>query len=138
MNTTLTKQLEAFNQGIIMDSDGAEDTGCYNFFDWFCKEKSLEAKSKKLFRAVKRWVKEMNIDTDKVYVTFKNNCPMFGPLYDDFRICDIETDNVIWTVTPKSGHSGQAEAWGRVNGFQGPFAVAPNMTELYKVLETKK
>jgi hypothetical protein len=40
---------------------------------------------------------------------------------------------VIWTVTPKSGHTGKAEVWGRQNDFQGPIAVADNMTEIFKM-----
>jgi len=101
MKTTLKKQLEAFEKGIYLDSYGNEDSGCYNFYDWFCKDYALKAKADKLFKQVKRWVKFRNTDTEKVYVFFKNNCPMSGPLYDDFRICDIETGDVIWTVTPK-------------------------------------
>ncbi len=107
MKTTLKKQLEAFEKGIYLDSYGNEDSGCYNFYDWFCKDYALKAKADKLFKQVKRWVKFRNTDTEKVYVFFKNNCPMSGPLYDDFRICDIETGDVIWTVTPKCGHSGE-------------------------------
>ena len=57
---------------------------------------------------------------------------MSGPLYDDFRICDVETGDVIWTVTPKCGHSGKAEVWGRQNDFKGPIAVGTNMNEIYK------
>ena len=53
------------------------------------------------------------IDLLEHYVFFKNNCPVNGPLYDDFRICDVESGNVIYTVIPKCGHSGKAEIWGR-------------------------
>ena len=132
MRTTLTQQLAAFEQGIFIDSDGSEDE-CYNFFDWFCKDTALKAKSEKLFRMVKRWVKARNTDTDKVYVFFKNNCPLVGPLYDDFRICDIETGDVIWTVTPKSGHSGLTEVWGKCNGFNAPVVTGNNLTEVLKL-----
>ena len=128
---TLKQQLEAFDKGIILDSDGGE-SDCYNFYDWFCKDTSLKNKSIRLFKQVKRWVKFRNTDTEKVYVFFKNNCPVGGPLYDDFRICDVETGDVIWSVIPKSGHSGKAEVWGRANEFGGEIAVADNMNGIYK------
>ena len=131
MSTTLTQQLAAFEQGKFIDSEGRE-TRCFNFYDWFCKEKSLKNKAIRLFSLVKRWVKNRNTDTDKVYVFFKNNCPMNGPLYNDFRICDIETGDVIWTVIPKCGHSGLADVWGKQNDFKGAIVTGRNMTEIFK------
>lgn len=133
MSTTISlkEQLEAFENGEYLDTNGKE-TVCFNFYDWFCKQSSLQRKSKRLFTMVKRWVKERNTDTEKVYVFFKNNCPMNGPLYDDFRICDLETGDVIYTVTPKSGHSGKAEVWGRQNNFEEPIVTAENMSGIYK------
>ena len=131
MKTTLTQQLAAFEQGKFINSEGNE-SWCYNFYDWFCSDKALKAKSEKLFKMVKRWVKQRNTDTDKVYVFFKNNCPMNGPLYDDFRICDIETGDVLWTVIPKCGHSGLAEVWGKQNDFKGAVATGKNMNEIYR------
>ena len=131
MKITLKQQLEAFEKGQFLDSDG-EESWCYNFYDWFCKDKALKAKSERLFKMTKRWVKKRNTDTDKVYVFFKNNCPVNGPLYDDFRICDAETGDVIWTVVPKCGHSGKAEVWGRSNEFKGPVVVGDTMNDIYK------
>lgn len=131
MKTTLRQQLEAFEQGKFIDSEGNE-SWCYNFYDWFCRDNSLKAKSEKLFKMVKRWVKQRNTDTDKVYVFFKNNFPMSGSLYDDFRICDIETGDVIWTVVPKCGRSGKAEVWGRVNDFKEAVITGNTMNDIYK------
>jgi hypothetical protein len=131
MKTTLKQQLEAFEKGKFINGDG-EESWCYNFHDWFCRDKSLKTKSERLFRIVKRWVKYRHTNTDKVYVFFKNNCPMNGPLYDDFRVCDIETGDVIWTVIPKCGHSGKAEVWGKQNDFQSPVITGKNMNEIYK------
>jgi len=115
--TTLKNQLELFEKdGIILDSDGTSSK-CFGFYDWFCKEKSLENKGKTLMKKTKTFVEQMDIDVENTYVFFKNNCPMNGPLYDDFRICDVETGDVVWTVIPKCGHSGKAEVWGSKNSF---------------------
>lgn len=131
MSITLKQQLEAFEQGKFLDTDGNEST-CYNFYDWFCKDTSLKAKSERLFKMTKRWVKKRNIDTNKVCVIFKNNCPMNGPLYDDFRICDIETGNVIYTIIPKCGHSGLAEVWGKLNDFKEPIVTGKTLNDCLK------
>jgi hypothetical protein len=109
----LADQLNAQANGLIIDSQGQNDE-CYNFYDWFCKDSSLRNKSWKLMKQVKTFLKHnQQIDLSEHYVFFKNNCPMNGPLYDDFRICNIETGNVVFTVIPKCGHSGKAEIWGR-------------------------
>jgi hypothetical protein len=113
MAATLRQQLEALEKGLILDSDG-QQSECHNFYDWFCRDSSLAGKSRTLFKKVKTFLKHNpQIDIDSHYVFFKNNCPMNGPLYDDFRIVDIETGNVIYTVIPKCSHSGKAEIWGR-------------------------
>lgn len=96
------------------------------WWDWFCKDNSLAGKTKKLAPKVKQIAKSPKINKEKMYVFFKNNCPMVGSLYDDFRICDMETGKVIYTITPKSGHkvlNGQSEVWGRENGFEKPLVV---------------
>ena len=140
MKTTLRQQLEAFDNGITIDSDGRIDSGCFNFYDWFCSDKALENKSNKLFKQVKTFIKhhpEINLDTH--YVFFKNNCPMLGSTYDDFRICDIEEGNVQYTVTPsrvirKSGRETikMSEMWGRSNNFKQPLKEANTFTQLFK------
>ena len=139
MKTTLRQQLEAFNNGTTIDSDGQINSGNFNFYDWFCSDKALENKSKTLFKQVKTFIKhypEINLDTH--YVFFKNNCPMLGSTYDDFRICDIEEGNVQYTVTPsrvlKKGKNQirMAEMWGRSNNFKQPLKEANTLTQLFK------
>jgi hypothetical protein len=107
----LAEQLNAFASGRIIDSEGSENR-CFNFYDWFCKDASLERKANALFPKVKKFVAaNPEIDILETYVFFKNNCPMNGPLYDDFRICN--ENEVLFTVIPKCSHSGKAEIWGR-------------------------
>lgn len=132
---TINTQLKAFNEGTILDSDG-RSTECYNFYDWFCNDASLLNRSKSLFGKLKKIIPLLqNIDIDKNYSFFKNNCPVSGPLYDDFRICDIESGNVIYTIVPKCGHTGNAEIWGRANDFRGPIRSAKTWNELIQDLK---
>lgn len=130
MKTTLRQQLEAFENGVFLDSDGREDSGCFVFFDWFCKDSSLKRKAESLFKKTKIFVKMKDVDLDSTYVFFKNNCPLAGPTYDDFRICDVETGDVIFTVTPKSGHTDMAELWGRENNFKEPLKTGKVFSDL--------
>ena len=127
----LADQLNAQANGLIIDSQGQNDE-CYNFYDWFCKDSSLCNKSWKLMKQVKTFLKHNpQIDLLEHYVFFKNNCPGRGPLYDDFRICNIETGDVVFTVIPKCGHSGLAEIWGRENDFKGPIKTAKTFSKLF-------
>ena len=130
MKTTLRQQLEAFENGVFLDSDGSKDSGCFVFYDWFCRDSSLKNKSIELFKQVKLFVKMKDIDLDNTYVFFKNNCPVGGPLYDDFRIVDIKEGTVQFTVTAKSGHTGQAEIYSRENRYACPIKTGKTFTDL--------
>ena len=93
------------------------------WYDWFCKETSLVNKGKALLQRLNAISGSAKFDNDKTYVFFKNNCPCDGSLFDDFRICDIKTGDVIYCVVPKSGYNsnyGKAEVWGRENKFDDP------------------
>jgi hypothetical protein len=133
MKTTLRQQLEGFKEGKYLDSEG-DDNDCYNFYDWFCKETSLKGKADKLFPQVKRFVeRNPGIDLDKTYCFFKNSCPMNGRLYDQFKICDAESHDVIFCVTPKSGHfmdKGKSELYGKINDFKEPLATGKSFKDL--------
>jgi len=112
---SLQSQLKQFEEtGAFPDSEGKSDF--YGFWDWFCADSSLERRSRSLVAKLKKFLKvNPTLDTTKYYVFFKNNCPMSGATYDDFRICDIETGDVRYTVIPKCSHSGMAEIWGRLS-----------------------
>lgn len=93
------------------------------FFDWFCRDSSLKNKAAALLKRVRAISRSKKFDNDKCYLLFKNNCPASGNLFDDFRICDIETGDVIYTVIPSSGfrcNKGNALVYGNENNFRGP------------------
>ena len=120
-NISLRQQLELFSeQGHFPDSDG-DFSSCHGFYDWFCKDSALAGRSRRLVSALETFLKKNpHVDLDATYVFFKNNCPMNGPLYDDFRICDRSGGDVIYTVIPRCSHSGMAEIWAA--GADGRFA----------------
>ena len=131
---TLREQIEAFQNDKSFPGDMSH---CYNFYDWFCKKEALKGKAEKLMPKVLKFAKKMNLDMDKYYVFFKNNCPMNGSLYDDFRICDIETGDVVYNVCPSSGYNeslGEATVYGKENDFQGPLYKGETWSEMFNNL----
>lgn len=91
------------------------------WYDWFCRDSSLPGKTKILSQRVRGFVDAMGdkLNLDTHYVWFKNNCPCYGSLYDDFRIADITTGKVVYCVVPSTGHTatfGQAELWMEKDG----------------------
>ena len=96
------------------------------WYDLFCKRSSLVNKGRALIRKLKKIYKLNELsgrkyfDPNKTYVFFKNNCPCCGSLYDDFRICDLETREVIFTIqVNRYDQKHSAELWGLPNNFEG-------------------
>lgn len=86
------------------------------FYDWFCKDTSLAKKAGRLLAKLRTITPSPRFDSLKHYVFFKNNCPMDGTLYDDFRICDVISGEVVYCVVPAEGYrqtKGQAVVWGQ-------------------------
>ena len=118
----LNKQIGNFLAGEY-DSNDVRIQCDAGWYDWFCRDSSLARKTQTLFKKVIQISKTKKFDNKKVYVFFKNNCPMMGRLYDDFRICDLNSGDVLYTVVPRSGHDsmkGSGEVWGKENNFSSP------------------
>lgn len=119
----LTTQVNEFLRG---DYDAADhDTQCKSgWYDWFCKDKALAAKTQKLYNFILKIYKSKKFDPQNVYVFLKNNCPTQGLLYDDFRICDLKTGNVLFNVSLKDSHeNNKARVFDIKNGFDKPVVV---------------
>ena len=119
---SIREYLKNFDEGKYDDPSRSTQIEA-GWYDWFCKDSSLKAKTVKLTAKLKQIVNSEKINQDTMYVFFKNNCPMVGKLYDDFRICDLVSGDVIFTITPKSGHdihNNRAEVWGKDNRFEEP------------------
>lgn len=68
------------------------------WYDWFCKDSSLANKTKKMGNIVRQIKSGGKVNLDNWYVWFKNNCPLNGPLYDDFRFARLDTGDVQMTI----------------------------------------
>lgn len=102
------------------------DTMCkFGWYDWFYNNKAILPKSKQLGKKVLQIINSSKIDKDNMCVFFKNNCPMLGNLYDDFRICDMKTGDVLYTIIPKSGYYSEKHLYkeGKIKGLASVYGI---------------
>jgi hypothetical protein len=75
------------------------------------------------------------VDLETSYVWFKNNCPLNGPLYDDFRIADIETNNTLILVQIDCvWNDSKYTVYERLDGFDKPVLKTNSSRDLVKWL----
>lgn len=97
-DTPVREWINNFNEGKYQSNDFK--TQCEaGWYDWFCRDTSLAAKTKRMGSIIKQVKDGGKVNLDNEYVWFKNNCPCDGPLYDDFRFADIESGEVLLTIT---------------------------------------
>ena len=77
------------------------------WYDWFCRDESLAGRLIKLGNAILKLESKGKVDLDNQYVFFKNN----SSNYDDFRICDIKTGDVLYTICYKDAYSKENFTW---------------------------
>ena len=116
---SIRQWIENYNSGKY-DSHNMKVQCEAGWYDWFCRNESLHGKTKKLAPKVKQLAKSSKVDVDNWYVWFKNNCPICGSLYDDFRFADIKTGEVIYTITFLKKPGQTVELWGKENDFKYP------------------
>jgi hypothetical protein len=114
---------------VIENPELLNHDNCWSFYDWFCKDSSLERRAKSMIPKLKFLVKMGIIDGDKLYVEFKNNCPCSGTTYDDMRFSAIKDSKFVGGVTPRSGHAPDV--------FFGPHRSNPKYDEYIKSFENK-
>lgn len=127
---TVREWIEKFNNGEFESNDF--ETQCNaGWYDWFCKESSLANKTIRMGNIIKKITNPTILDT--MYVFFKNNCPMVGGLYDQFKFCDLETGDVIYCISCDDSRSKyRYEVYGIANDFKEEIAGFNSSRELVK------
>lgn len=93
--------LRRWDQGDFSAPDHATIVAA-GWYDWFCTDRGLPGRLKKMVPAVRRIARSDKINQDTMYVWFKNNCPCWvDETYDDFRISDLETGDLFYTIVPR-------------------------------------
>lgn len=103
------------------------------WFDWFCRDSSLVNKTIKMGNIIKQIKTGGKVDLETSYVWFKNNCPLSGPLHDDFRIADIENNNNLFVVQIDCvWNDTKYTVFERLDGFEKPVLQTDSSRELVK------
>lgn len=114
---TLDKWLAWFEQvdWTKANLDLAIDAGWH---DWFCNDNQLIPKLMKMKPLLELFIKSPLVNCPQTYVFFNNNCTFNGKKYDSFSLADIRTQDVIWWITTKDGHTSKCTLLHRNTGFE--------------------
>ena len=124
--------IHEFNEGNFDSPDKMTQIEA-GWYDWFCKDTSLKNKTKKMGSIIKQIKPGGKVDLETSYVWFKNNCPLHGPLYDDFRITSIETNNTLILVQIDCVRNDEKyTVYERLDGFDKPVFKTNSTRELVK------
>lgn len=93
----LHRWIDEFLEGNFDESDVKTQIKA-GWYDWFRKDSSLMKKTAKMGSNIKQMKAGGKVDLVNWYCWFKNNCPLNGPIYDDFRFASLETGDVMFTI----------------------------------------
>lgn len=136
-NFTVAEWQKEFLKGTFESNDRHTQIKA-GWYDWFCRDESLRNKTKRMGKIISQIKRDGKINFDDWYVWFKNNCPLNGPLYDDFRFADSKTGNVMFTVQLNCcWNKHRYTVYGRKNNFDEPLFECDDSRELVKWLNKK-
>jgi len=128
----LSEWIQRFKSGEFNKPDTTTQIKA-GWFDWFCRDSSLANKTIKMGNIIKQFKAGGKVDLETSYVWFKNNCPLNGPLYDDFRIADIENNNSLFVVQIDCvWNDFKYTVFERLDGFEKPVFQTDSSRELVK------
>jgi hypothetical protein len=102
--------------------DNTRDSMCEaGWYDWFCPDTALYSRLQKMVPHIRVIANSPRINQDTMHVWFKNNCPGYGKLYDDFRICNVpptDDESNLYVVSMQDGHY-KSENYGKSELYDG-------------------
>lgn len=134
---SIREWVERFNDGKYESSDVQTQIEA-GWYDWFCKDRSLVNKTKRMGNIIKQIKPGGKIDLESSYVWFKNNCPLDGPLYDDYRIADINSDSTLLVIqVDNRSNKYRYTVFDRLNDFETQVFESKSLREVIKWLNVK-
>lgn len=134
-NISVREWIKRFNNGDFdVKNRGIQiEAGWY---DWFCSDQALANRLKKMGNIIKDIKNDFILDN--YYVWFKNNCPVCGSLYDDFRFKPLEDNkrNIMYfgIACDDKRREHKYEMFTARSNYNTEF-VAANKKELLKMIE---
>ena len=126
--------IKSFNEGVFDEAE-LETQIKAGWYDWFCKNTSLKNKTKRMGQIIKQLKDTGKVNLDENYVWFKNNCPLNGPLYDDFRIANIKDGSSEFVVVIESPwEDTKFSVYSKIDFFDMPVFKTNKQRELVKWL----
>ena len=105
------------------------------WIDWFCNNDKLANKTKRIGNIISKINNKGKVDLENCCVLFKNNCPLNGKLFDDFRIVEIVSNKVLLTIQINCcWNKKRFVVWGRKNAND----VFDCLTPLYETDDVKE
>lgn len=109
---SLSEWLRACDEG-LWKNPSFENMVEAGWYDWFCDDDDLQSELELMVPFIREIAKSPRLDPARYRILLKNNCPLYGELYTDFRLTEIDGDQ-HYCVVPSSGHTGtagQSEVW---------------------------
>lgn len=123
---SLKEWCSRYINGDFMAEDRATQISA-GWYDWFCEDDTLERRLRAMAPLVLAIKSSPRFNQNKVFVFFKNCCPAIKhPLYDQFKICDMKTGDVMFCVSFNAFGSGNTAVDGPANKFKEPLFAGSN------------
>jgi len=114
---------DRFNKGEFnsRDNDIQIEAG---WFDWFCKDSSLTARTQCLGRFIMRLRNSKRVNVDTMTLFLKNCRPASGqPLYDVAAIKDANDEQVFWISFGDVREEAPCALYSPENGYKKPIVI---------------
>lgn len=134
---SIREWIQKFNSGCFGSNDRKTQIKA-GWYDWFCRDYYLRAKTYKMGKIINQIKDGGKIDLDNWYVWFKNNCPICFQLYDDFRFADRKTYEVQFTIEVDcKSENFKYVVYGIKNDFEEPLFKTNSVKDLVKWFNEK-